>query len=647
MMIIIKSNTQRYCFIILFCLCFGGFLNIVQGKKNSNETITRPGNPKLKYNKTPILSSNGGEYSYYNLSVQLDEGSSKLTGILKVDFYNNDPVNFTKVPFHIYLSGMNYDSRPGLVDIISVNKSDVSKSPLIYDEYPANQIMWIYLENILEPFQRVQFEIYFNATLPDGGIDRSNSHGGDINKSRIYKCAGFYPMPCVYDSYDGWNTDPYLGVGDPFYYDMAYYDFYITVPIGMIVAATGEIVDKIDYGSITTYHFDPIHPVREVSFSTSRYFYQESEVINGVNITSYYLPKSKTIWENNAINFAKQALTLFNETFGEYPYPTFNVVEEYTYYGGMEYPCQVYITESIDEWSYPLTWLEAIIVHETGHQWWYNLVGNDEVDWGFLDEGLVCWSTSYYGEIKYNNWEYFQETPYIDSVRTYYVREGISSKINVSVYEVVNEDNYYFTAYTKAPLIFEKLRRTLGTTLFLTGLRLFFTQKIYKIALLSDLQQAMESVYGSSLDWFFFPWFDNLFLPKYNFLECHYDANLQILELTINDLNEHLNDYHYSQQVQLIVYNSNGITYNEWIWINGTTTLDISLSNKPTKVRLEYGDEVLVQLDSNFNTYLEILLEPRKRINGYEIIFFLLSYSLSLFYLIFKFHTYKKNNNKY
>jgi aminopeptidase N len=61
--------------------------------------------------------------------------------------------------------------------------------------------------------------------------------------------------------------------------------------------------------------------------------------------------------------------------------------------------------------NYPLSVkkqiLEKTIAHESCHQWWYNLVGNDEIDYLFLDEGLTCWSTDYYGEHYYGNWEHF------------------------------------------------------------------------------------------------------------------------------------------------------------------------------------------------------------------------------------------------
>ncbi|UCD01813.1 MAG: M1 family metallopeptidase [Promethearchaeota archaeon] len=597
-------------------------------------------------NQFPKIATNGEEYSYYNLSIIFDDSTSSVQGNLTVNFFNNDPKNFSKIPFHIFLSGMAYEYRMGYIDILSVTKLEAPYTSLIYDEYSNNQTMWVHLDTKLEPSQNVSFMILFNSTIPDGGLDRANSHGSDPN--RIYKFASFYPLPCVYDEFDGWNTDPYLSIGDPFYYDIAYYNLFIEAPSDYIIAATGKLIKKVNKGANIFYHFDPIYPVREVTFSASKGFIIESTLVNGVNVSTYYLPKSQFVWQITALNYGEQALTLFNETFGEYPYPTFNIVEEYTPFGGMEYPCQVYITEEVDDWgsySDQQFYLENTIVHETGHQWWYNLVGNDEVDWGFLDEGLTCWSTDYYGEIIHGDWEYFQyppyplRPPYIDEVRTHHANKGNPSKINSSVYECIDRGmNYYYIAYRKTPLILEKLRNTIGNSNFIAGLKQLFEEKKYKIALLSDLHLIMESVYGSSLDWFFLPWFDNDFLPKYNFLECNYYVSQSILKLTINDLNEPLNAYNYSQQVQLQISDSGGsIIYNEWVWINRTTTFNISLTSKPLKVRLEYGNEVIAQLPSASPTYIEAMVgEINGLIPGYNINIMLIFCLLPLIYLISK-----------
>ena len=44
-------------------------------------------------------------------------------------------------------------------------------------------------------------------------------------------------------------------------------------------------------------------------------------------------------------------------------------------YGGMEYPNIVFISDSIDDESEYL----KVIVHEIAHQWWYGIVGNNEI----------------------------------------------------------------------------------------------------------------------------------------------------------------------------------------------------------------------------------------------------------------------------
>ncbi|HUW90310.1 MAG TPA: M1 family metallopeptidase [Candidatus Nanopelagicaceae bacterium] len=623
-----NKNHEFSCFLIgiflINCVFTSAYIFPFNFQKNN--FISNLGDEIVeKVNDYPKLAQISGNFSRYNLSVIMDEASSSIEGNLTVNFYNDDSVNFTRIPFHIYLSGMYYDTRPGLIEIVNVTDLDNPNIAIPFEVYSNQQIMWVNLTANLEPQKRTEFTIQFNATLPDGGIDRANSHGSDDDDSRIYKFASFYPIPCVYDSEDGWNTDSYLTTGDPFYFDMAYYNLFIDAPNGMIIAATGNLEEKLENGATTWYHFNPIYPVREVTFSASRDFQIQSKISNGVNVSTYFLLKDDYLWNNSALNHAEDALTLFNNTFGTYPYPTLNVVEEYTAFGGMEYPNQVYISESIASWGYPLDverrLLEKIIAHEACHQWWYNLVGNDEIDIGFLDEGLTCWSTDYYGEYYHGDWEYFQYTRYIDEVRVYYANNGFSSKINQTIYEcIATATDYYHVAYKKAPLVFEKLRHTLGLTDFLEGLKLYFERHQFEIVLLSDLQQAFEDVVGQSLDWFFFPWFDNLLLPKYSITRNIYNSETQNLDITIIDLNEPLNDYNYSQQVPLYVYDaSNSLIFSQTVWINGTTELSFNISNQPNRVSLIYSNYVLVQLADEFDLSLDSLVQNGDQaIPGYE-----------------------------
>jgi len=626
---------------ICFTTYFLGFNHTAQKHMNIEDS--------LSFEDVPKLAQFDENYSHYELSVIMDEANSFVEGNLIVNFYNNDLINLSQIPFHLYLSGMNYGTRPGVIEIINITDKDDPYLALDFDVFSEQQIMWVNLTNDLEPEEYAEFIIKFNATLPDGPNDRANSNGADILNARIYKFTGFYPIPCVYDNEDGWNIDPYLHIGDPFYFDTAYYDFYIEVPDAMLIAASGTLQDKEDLGSTIKYHYNTSYPVREVTFSTSRYFQIESKLVNGVNVSIFYLPKSSGIWSSNGLHYAEQALLLFNETFGEYPYSTLNVVEEYTPFGGMEYPTQVYITEAIDGYggdlSFRLWWFEYIVVHEISHQWWYNLIGNDEVDIGFLDEGFAEWSTGYYGESYYGSWEHFQTldysyyqlAPYIERVRMYYHNEHLQSKINQSVYEFISSNtDYYFAAYRKAPLILEKLRQIIRHINFIQGVRLYFETWKFKHATLTDLQDVFEFVINSSLDWFFLPWYNNAYLPTYRFSSYDYNADNSTLSLTIRDVSEPANEYPYSQQVPLEIYNTNNQKfYSELIWVNSTTTIQIELSQIPKVARLSYDNYVLVQLDNPLELYLDLIITDTGTILGFELGILTLSSIVSMGLIIY------------
>jgi len=610
-------------------------LNMIQTVRFYKETDFNAQPLSSDYEQFSKGNFSGYEFSSYNLSVFLDEDTSTVAGNLTVDYYNDDPVNFTQIPFHIYASGMQYNIRPGYIEILNVSTLEDPKEELAFDFFNSTQLMWVNLTSDLEPGDRTSFIISFNTTLPDGGIDRASDHGEDHNQTRIFKFASCYPLPCVYDEFDGWNIDPYLSTGDPFYYDMVYYDLIVNVPENMTVAATGELIEQVTIDNRTINHYNPHFPVREVTFSASRYFKVETFLISDVNTTvsTYFLSHSSWLWDGFALTVAKNSIDLFYNALGIYPYSTFNVVQEYTNYGGMEYPLQVYASTAADTHQYPQWYLETVIAHETAHQWFYNLVGVDQVDWGFLDEGIVCWLTDWYKDIVHPDWDIFDPYWGLSDVRHYSLVYGLPNKINQSVPDCLSSGtNYYYLGYTKTNTILEKLRQTITHTNFIEGLELFFQESYFEIAGLRDLQQAFETVIGQSLDWFFLPWFNNPYLPKYDFTSVIYDVQSKLINITIEDVNENLNQSSYSQMLPISIYSSDlTLEFYGSKWINGTTSLIIPIQEKPVKVSLNYIDFVLVQFSGYNMDYLEttditIINKPRQQIPGYNIILILLTF---------------------
>jgi hypothetical protein len=84
------------------------------------------------------------------------------------------------------------------------------------------------------------------------------------------------------------------------------------------------------------------------------------------------------------LSAAVGALTRFSKRYGTYPWHTYTVVVD-RHGLGEEYPTIVFVSPDV-----PLN----LVPHETAHQWFYSLVGDDQARTPWLDESLAQWATA-------------------------------------------------------------------------------------------------------------------------------------------------------------------------------------------------------------------------------------------------------------
>ena len=90
---------------------------------------------------------------------------------------------------------------------------------------------------------KVSVKINFSFTIP---LDGAGRFGRQYTKNGVvYQIGQWYPRMCVYDDVEGWNTLPYMGLGE-FYCDYGDYDYYITAPAEMIVYGSGDLQNATD-----------------------------------------------------------------------------------------------------------------------------------------------------------------------------------------------------------------------------------------------------------------------------------------------------------------------------------------------------------------------------------------------------------------
>ena len=202
----------------------------------------------------------------------------------------------------------------------------------------------------------------------------------------------------------------------------------------------------------------------------------------------------------------------FSKTFGQYPYHTLNIVQTDFLYGGMEYPNLVYIASNLDQ-----TGQKQVIVHEIAHQWWYNLVGNNQVAHAWLDEGLTDYSTAlffklneqYKNEITYEKLVKTAErnyTMFVDVLESF--KGGADTTMTRATHQYKTEQEYVCMTYTKGILLFDSLAFGMGQNKMQKCLQNYFDEFKTKIATPQDMVKSFGKTTGTDLTGFFNNWLD-------------------------------------------------------------------------------------------------------------------------------------------
>ncbi len=148
-------------------------------------------------------------------------------------------------------------------------------------------------------------------------------------------------------------------------------------------------------------------------------------------------------------------------------------------------------------------YFESTIVHEVGHQWFYNFVGGDQLDDPWLDEALTQFATLQYFADEYDE---MGESVFRASVEGRWAQTGYADiPIGLPVAEY-NEIEYSAIVYGRGPLFFVELRQEMGNAAFDAFLKEYARSLAWKIATPETLQSLAEKNCTCELDDLFNEW---------------------------------------------------------------------------------------------------------------------------------------------
>ena len=499
----------------------------------------------------------------YNIEVTLDDQNHFLHGFEKIQYTNNAPQPLKVIYFHLWPNAYKNNqttlareqfaaegkhflfrakSQQGYIDSLHVR---INGEPSAWEHHPDHiDIAILQLNEPLETGESITITTPFRVKIPLGVTSRF----GHIGQS--YKITQWYPKPAVFDQ-RGWHAMPYRDMGE-FYSEYGNFEVSITLPENYVVAATGQLQNQdelkwlrqkaldtkgafsfdkndmefppsADQNKTLTYTIEQAHDF--AWFADKRYHVMMDSVKlpnSGRTVTTwaYFTNDQAELWRN-ATNYINQALRYYSEWYGDYAWDNCSAIlgARGSRGSGMEYPTITAIGHFQQAHM-----LEQVIIHEVGHNWFYGMIGFNEREYPFLDEGLTTFT-----EIRYMN----RRHPDLNLYENFGMDEGMAKLAGVDhmkythQHEMIyllkareNADqptnlhsadytmmNYMAIPYSKAGLAFRHLKGYLGEEVFDSILQDFFHRWKFRHPYPEDLRDVFEANTDRDLDWVF----DNLF----------------------------------------------------------------------------------------------------------------------------------------
>jgi aminopeptidase N len=163
----------------------------------------------------------------------------------------------------------------------------------------------------------------------------------------------------------------------------------------------------------------------------------------------------------------------------------------------------VVINQQLYEFGGPF--FQHAIAHEVAHQWWYGLVGNDQVNEPWLDEAITNYSAIFYWEaVEADMVDQVIEGYFLDPYET--IKEAGQDRAVVGPVSDFAERDYNIIVYSKGPLFFKALREEVGDDVYLKIMQTYYHKYRYQITTGDDLLTIIEQVSNKDIDPLFEQW---------------------------------------------------------------------------------------------------------------------------------------------
>jgi hypothetical protein len=483
----------------------------------------------------------------YSIDVRLDHASRTLTGREVITWRNISANAAPDLRFHLYYNawknaqstwmreaGLGWRARArapqpddwGWITVTGIRlmPSDGRPVELTGSRFDApddgnaqdETVLVVPLPEPVPPGATISVEVTWNSKVP-----RTFSRTGVVGS--FYFLAQWFPKLGVLQD-AGWNCHQFHA-GTEFFADYGVYDVRMTVPGGWVVGSSGLRQGRADHpdGTAThTYHAEDVH---DVAWTTSPDYIErmarfEHPTLPPVEMRLLLQPEHAA-QAGRYFDATRTALRCYGDWFGAYPYGYLTIVDPawQSGAGGMEYPT---LFTGGTAWLAPrdVNDPEGVTVHEAGHQFWYGIVGNNEFEDAWMDEGFNTFSTGRAIEANPDYRVNFESRRFFGGFIPWVYRDlpvtRAAGENGLAGYRMSAESDAqstptfrYFPAtggglsYSKTALWLHTLERHLGWPVLERVMSTYFTRWKFRHPGPQDFFDIVNEVSGRDMTWFF------------------------------------------------------------------------------------------------------------------------------------------------
>jgi len=416
----------------------------------------------------------------YRLSAELDYGWKIITAQQKITIPQP-----TDQPISDIVLVVQPNWYPGTFQLDELTWADGSS----ITNYSLDGIrLRILLDEPWEPGTVKELFLDFTLNLPT--LDRSDDFGPNPfgYTSRQVNLTDWYPF--VPPFMDGeWLIHSPWFYGEHLVYPVANYEVEIQLtnaPEGTVIAASA-----LDQGQGDIHHYD-LEAARNFVWSVSPEYRVFQKDVDGVTLLGYGFPYEAEIGEA-AFEATIESFQLYNQLFGPYPHESLTMIQA-DFLHGVEYDGLYFLSKAFYN-TYDgtaATYLVAIAAHETAHQWWFGLVGNDQALEPWLDEALCTYSELLYYENLHPEalqwwWDYRVE---------FYEPQGW---VDLTIYNSEGYRPYRDAVYLNGMKFLLELRQLVGGDAFSSFLQDYLIRNTHQFATTDGFFAIMSE--HSDVDW--------------------------------------------------------------------------------------------------------------------------------------------------